>query len=289
MQPFFSLVCVTNNRRSEFERLLDSLLLQAKIFELIIIDQNKNCLIEDLVSNYSKHFDIIHKKVSFNNLSKGRNLGVKYSRGKVLCFPDDDCWYSPDFFSGLEKYLAVNPGIKLGCTNWVDPSQDPKIYMFSGDNGVFDKPTLFKNAASICIFVYKELFSKSDGFNEKFGLGDDSIVKAGEDQEFLLRLSMNVNAYKVYDIYVCHLISARVWNKYMENRIVGSGASDFYIKRKYISKGQAYMDVLWWVVGALYNLVRFRKKNFKWYYLKLKGVFSLVSKINNDKYSVIKA
>ena len=145
------------------------------------------------------------------------------------------------------------------------------------------KHELFEYAACICLFFRKTVLERFGGFNEKLGLGDDTLAKAGEEQELLFRLYENkVEIYKAFDLFVFHPINNRVWNNYFEQRVIGAGATDFYLISKYFGKRKGLKTLLLWAGGLSYNLLRMRVQYRKWYYLKLKGAFLLSGKLKYE-------
>jgi hypothetical protein len=180
-------------------------------------------------------------------------------------------------------HLDKNVELPIFFTNWTDPTQQPHRIMFPFSEGVMSVKEVFENASSICIVLRKDIFFLNNGFNEKMGLGDGTVVKAGEDQELLLRLqSKGFDVFKVLELSVYHLIDSRVWNKSFEQRIIGSGATDYYLLSKYFGLKKALMTFSWWVAGCMYNLLRLRKKNFKWFFLKIKGAIFLSRNLSRD-------
>src|SRR5271166_4064415 len=91
-----SLVVVTLNRVSELERLFASLDKQSyKDFEVILVDQNPD-------------LDIRHLR-SGRGLSRGRNVGLPFAKGDIICFPDDDCWYPEDLLETVKEWFDSHP------------------------------------------------------------------------------------------------------------------------------------------------------------------------------------
>ncbi|MGZ8159084.1 MAG: glycosyltransferase family 2 protein [Methylobacter sp.] len=99
-----SLVLATLGRDKDVEVFLESLLHQTyKDFELIIIDQNKDGKIDALVEPFKDCFDVKHVKVDFTGNARARDYGISLAQGRIIGFPDDDCFYEKDV---LEKVLA---------------------------------------------------------------------------------------------------------------------------------------------------------------------------------------
>ena len=108
VKPKFSLVLCTINRKKEVDKFLESLARQTfRRFEVIIVDQNKDGLLDDTIKKWQNLLMIEHIKVDFQ-ASKARNFGIRYIKGSLIAFLDDDCEYQS---STLEKpkYLRQNP------------------------------------------------------------------------------------------------------------------------------------------------------------------------------------
>lgn len=278
-QPGMSLICATKNRHAELRRLLTSLQKQTvQLFEIIIVDQNESLLIVDLVEEFKRHLTITHIRCSFASNTKARNEGVRHASFLWLAFPDDDCWYPEDTIAKLLECIEneVPNGIFI---NWSDPSPVPKT-MFSFESGNMKLDEAFVLASCICIFFNKETFHAAGGFNEKMGLGSDTLVKAGEEQDLMLNvISRGGRIYKTPDIQVFHPITERTWDRSFRERIKSQGACDVYFIRKYRSWVQALRLQLYWFGGIIFNLIRGRKKNTEWYFYKLWGSIILANKL----------
>lgn len=99
-----SLVLATLGRDKELVDFLKSLLYQSyKDFELIVIDQNQDGMIDAIVEKFSQCFEIRHIKVQFKGNARARDYGIGLARGRILAFPDDDCVYDKDV---LRKVVA---------------------------------------------------------------------------------------------------------------------------------------------------------------------------------------
>lgn len=94
---YLSIVVPTLGRRQEVQQLLKSIEASnlESGYEILIVDQNQNGMIDDVINEFKNKLPVTHYKVEFNGVSKARNYGIKKSRGEVICFPDDDAEYTP--------------------------------------------------------------------------------------------------------------------------------------------------------------------------------------------------
>lgn len=266
-----TLVCATRDRVVELERLFESLANQSKkAFELILVDQNTDERLSSLIEKYSALFAI--RRLSMNNIgiAAARNVALPFAQYRWVGFPDDDCWFGPRF---MERLLSVVSRDEYDgvFVNWRDPSSEARIaFSFSPGKMLFDEG--FSLVASICLFVKADALMTTGGFNEKFGLGPNSVVKAGEDQEVILRLlAGGYHIEKVPDLFVFHPIGIRPWDHRFLQRIQGQGACDVYFKKVYQGVFPAFGMLGRWLVAIIYNLIRLRKRNLLWYSHKLYG------------------
>lgn len=280
VQPGLSLICATKNRHEELRRLLVSLQAQtSKQFELIIVDQNESELILDLVEEFRSNINIIHIRYSFSSNTKARNEGARHASCGWLGFPDDDCWYPAETIAKLNQQIAKGE-IEGVFINWSDPLPITPKKMFSFEPGAMKLEETFTLASCICIFFKAETFHQVNGFNEKMGLGIDTIVKAGEEQDLMLKIiSAGGRIYKDPTTLVCHPMNERAVDEGFRNRIKSQGACDIYFTRKYKSRFEALKLQGYWVAGIFYNLLRGRKKNRQWYFYKLSGAITLAHKL----------
>lgn len=269
-----SLICATRNRTVEVARLFESLREQTSgNFELILVDQNEGQVLNDLVTRFNRYFTIIHLRQSEPNNSKARNFGTQYSNFNWIGFPDDDCWYPSDFIEKMND--AIEQGLDGVFINWKDPTSRPNKMRFQLVSGIMTIEEAFTLASAICLFLRKARFQEVGGFNEKLGLGVTTIIKAGEEQELTLRLLQSkAQIFKSTSIVVYHAMHEREWSAAFKDRISSQGACDFLFTRKYKTTFASYSLLMVWSLGLLYNLVRVRKRNFQWYWLKLRGALT---------------
>jgi glycosyltransferase involved in cell wall biosynthesis len=275
-----SLICPTKGRYHELNRLLNSLELQRdKKFELIIVDQNCNNLIDDLVERYKDKILISHLKIPARSVSSARNAALKKAKGEWLGFPDDDCWMPEDFVGQVLKRLeCINAdGIFV---NWSDPTLSIPVSMFEFSDGWMTVQDGFHLVSSICIYLRRISVEVVSGFNECLGLGEKTIVKAGEDQDLILRmLHQNMRIYKDSSISIFHPIGKREWNTNFHIRIIGQGACDLYFHWKYLGFFNSIKLTINWFFRMTFNLIRLNRRNFLWYYYKLYGAMKYSWKI----------
>jgi glycosyltransferase involved in cell wall biosynthesis len=184
--PLISLVTCTLGRKDKLLRLLDSLQRQETAqFELILVDQNAPGFLDAELEPFKSLFTIEHLHTP-RGLSLGRNLGLQQARGRLVAFPDDDCWYRPltlhqvvglfdshtalDFVTG-RTFDAANIS-SLSPTLDVAARIGRKNYLVCGNSN-----TIFARTAAV---------RRIGGFDEHLGVGAATPFQSGEESDLLL-------------------------------------------------------------------------------------------------------
>ena len=185
--PFFSLVISTKGRSEELRPLLRSLDRQTfPNFEVIIVDQNEDDRLGQIVQEKWK-FSLTHvPKGGERGLSRGRNAGLRYCRGTYICFPDDDCWYMPNFLSFAADRLEETGADILTGRAADDAGKDV--------NGRYANTAQAIRHANVWItqiewvaFFRRALLESVGGYDVEIGVGASSPWQSGEGQDLVLR------------------------------------------------------------------------------------------------------
>jgi glycosyltransferase involved in cell wall biosynthesis len=277
-RPLMSFICATKNRYDDVNRLVQSLAAQSdREFELIVVDQSDDDRLAPLLSDVTA-FPLHHIRTREFANTRARNIGLQSAKGEWVAFPDDDCWYHTQVVSDVRTAIASAPGYNGIFINWEDP--DRRVTMFNFAAGEMGRTEPFDLASCICLFLKRESVLEVKGFNERLGLGAGTVIKAGEEQELMLRmLHRNMRIMKKPDIVVYHAIRPREWNDEFAERIKGQGACDVFFRRKYIGYFAGWKLLARWTAAFFFNLLRFNKKNALWYYYKLSGGINSSSQI----------
>src|ERR1700683_4030277 len=111
--PVLSMVLCTIGRTREVTRLLTSLLHQSfSDFEIVLVDQNSPGYLKDILEQFGGRLSV-HAVRSDVGLSRARNVGLKFARGRIICFPDDDCWYERDVAKRVFDFFDRNSDIDV--------------------------------------------------------------------------------------------------------------------------------------------------------------------------------
>lgn len=184
----FSLVIGTLGRVGSLVSLLNSLLLQKyKNFEVIIVDQNPDNLLFEPVQQFITKIKIIHLQCD-PGISKARNLGIKYSTGDIIAFPDDDCWYDSSVLEDAYNFFYSNLDLDGLTGICIDAHGKHSAGKFDEIPGLVTFENVWRRAISTTIFVRKSYAITSDGFDEKLGLGSNTRWQSGEETDFMVRI-----------------------------------------------------------------------------------------------------
>jgi glycosyltransferase involved in cell wall biosynthesis len=198
-----SLVVSTLNRSQELTNLLQSLVHQdTKDFEVIIVDQNTDDRLVQIVDPRRWPYPVHHLRTpGQRGVSRGRNAGWKRATGRCVLFPDDDCWYPPEFLSkGIALLNAHNAASVTGRAT-DEAGRDI--------NGRFEKAATWVDRVNVwttqiewVAFYRREALLAVDGFDEEIGIGASTPWGASEGQDLTLRLlAAGLTAY--YDPSLC--------------------------------------------------------------------------------------
>lgn len=183
--PYFSLIIATCNRPEELGRLLQSLGEQTfKNFEVIVVDQSDPSF-QDLVREAvgSAALPATYVLDVGKGLSRARNNGMRRAKGRVLAFPDDDCWYAPDLLERVAKVFERDPELVVLSGTYSEPGRwNPR---FRRQPARLNLWNIFSCVSAVTVFVRHEAVRGIE-FNENIGVGTN--LPAGEEMEFVIRM-----------------------------------------------------------------------------------------------------
>jgi glycosyltransferase involved in cell wall biosynthesis len=220
----FSLILATLGRSTELSRFLYHLAEQTYTsIELIVIDQNQDDILSSVLEPYRNKFPINHLKSS-PGLSKARNLGLKHASGKIITFPDDDCWYPRDLLYKLRQFFIDYPEIH-GFTGRSVDENGLSLHKFDRHSGYLTKLNTWTRTSSIALFFRAEVVERVGYFDETLGLGSGTLWGASEDVDYPLRvLTLGYRLYYDPDIVVYHPYARQAGYETLAKRAFQYGA-----------------------------------------------------------------
>lgn len=184
--PKITLVISTKGRRLVLNRLFSSLSTQTlQDFSVILVDQNREDFLRAPLSKCERGVDYLHTP-NETGISRGRNRGAREADSELLIFPDDDCWYPPDF---LERAHALMSGKKLDALTGkpVDPAGNVRG-RFETDPQWITRKNVWTTQIEWLAVWRRDMFEKVGGFDEEVGVGAETPWQSAEGQELMLRV-----------------------------------------------------------------------------------------------------
>jgi glycosyltransferase involved in cell wall biosynthesis len=167
-EVFISVVITVKNEEKHISDLLDSLVIQEKPFEIIIVDAHSEDRTRKIVKKYQKEYDFIHLYEKSGSRGEGRNYGVKKAKGEFVAFTDGDDIVNPFWLREIRKSFKEGADIVAGKT----------IYIGYGPWEKLERVELFYRGFDVtypsCNLAYrKSLFEKIGGFDPWFITAED--------------------------------------------------------------------------------------------------------------------
>jgi glycosyltransferase involved in cell wall biosynthesis len=196
--PALSIVLCTIGRSREIARLLTSLLRQSfSDFEIILVDQNPPGYLRDILEQFTGRLSV-HLVRSDPGLSRARNVGLKLARGRIICFPDDDCWYEGDVAQRVFDFFDRNSDIDVLLGRTVAQDGVKSTGSFRLTSGPVSKWNVWVSGCSTTLFVRQNVTKRVGGFDESLGVGCGTIFQSGEETDFVLN-SLKLGFKSFYD------------------------------------------------------------------------------------------
>lgn len=191
--PAISLIVATRNRQKELENFLLHLERQTcRDFEIVVVDQSDELGVEESLRQHGlRHQYIRSEKLG---LAYNRNLGLPLAGGRIISFPDDDCWYPPDLLAHVVEWFEKHPEIDMLSTAECNPEgrpmvpKDPPAAGFCSDQpiGLFPERSVWMVQSSM-LFMRRKVSSTVGFMNEAMGVGTHTKYQSGEETDYFLR------------------------------------------------------------------------------------------------------
>jgi glycosyltransferase involved in cell wall biosynthesis len=179
-----SVVVPLYNKISTIERTIDSILLQRRpADEIIVVDDCSTDGSGDLVAAKYPDLQLIRK--SNGGVSSARNKGISVATGNYVAFLDSDDWWSENVLAAFYKLInrfahaamytvshyRFDSGRfiqkKIGISEDSIMNGDKFIGLYSTNSGLI-------NSSSVC--VKKKILQDLDGFPECYNTGEDTYL-----------------------------------------------------------------------------------------------------------------
>lgn len=186
--PAVSLVVSTLGDAVDLDRLFDSLDAQTfRDFDVVVVNQNDADVLAHRLAAQRRSFPLTHLHTpGHRGASRGRNTGWRATRGRVVLFPDDNCWYPPDFLDNALATMAARGADVL--TGRVADAAGRTILAACGPVAVrIDRASVWAAGIEWMTLVRREVIATIGGYDEAIGVGAATPWQAGEGQDLLLR------------------------------------------------------------------------------------------------------
>ena len=184
--PEFSLIVATKGRTNELARLIASVDAQTDAdYELIIVDQNEDDRLVPIIQ-YSTHREKISWLRCETGVSRARNLGIENARGKIIAFPDDDCWYPPGVLRAVSSWFDAHLPYEILCLNSLDRDGARSGNRWFQDSCDLNLFKVFRTSVGYAYFIRSQGVARAVRYDEGIGPGANTPYLASEDSDFIL-------------------------------------------------------------------------------------------------------
>ena len=194
----FSLIVPTLGRRKEVRRLLASLEAQTcRDFEVIVVDQNPDDLLDAVCREFAGRLPLQHLKVESRGAARARNRGLGLATGAIINFPDDDCEFTPELLARVAAGFAESRELDALFARAIDPvSGESSGTRFDPRSQPVTAGNLYQTTIEFTMFARRSLFDEVGLLDEKLGVG--TYFGAEEGADFVLR-ALYLRKRLVYD------------------------------------------------------------------------------------------
>lgn len=235
--PFFSVVIPSYNHGNFIEKAINSVLKQTfRSYEVIIIDNYSTDETKNILKKYKNK--IIYKKIHNNGvIGKSRNLGIKISKGKWICFLDSDDEWFPKKLNCIYN-IAMQKEVQVICNNEIIIRESSKYYWRYGPFTKFFYKDLLTNGN--CISTSGSCVKKKFIDSKQIFFSEKKEFTTVEDYDFFLNLAF----YNAKFIFI---------NKFLGNHNLHtrSNSANYRLHRN------ALTNLL---IHHIYNVQNFEKK-----------------------------
>tara|TARA_B100000035_G_C21008562_1_gene558512 strand:+ start:940 stop:1836 length:897 start_codon:yes stop_codon:yes gene_type:complete len=194
----FSVIIPTYNQSKYLERAINSVLLQKKNYEIIVIDNFSSDDTEEVVKKYKGNYLKYIKSNNFGIIGKSRNIGIENSIAPWIAFLDsDDEWYE-NKLNILEEFIKKYPEYDV-ITNdeeiFYEETKKKKIFQYGPyTNNFYKKLILDGNCISTSATIVKKSFLRKN----KILFSEKKEFASVEDYDFFLNLALNHAKFKFF-------------------------------------------------------------------------------------------
>ena len=196
-----SIIIPTIGRKSKLVELLQSIFSMNNLsydFEVIIIDQNPPCYLDETLKDFINYKNInIYKPLKIG-LSHAKNYGSGLANGDFITFPDDDCTVFSDTYElAINKIVTLKLDIISG--KCIDEYGNDSVSKFKNNEYFLNSKTIDGGFIEATSVISKKILTKYK-YDENLGAG--AFFGAHEGFDWLFRILKKEN----YNIYYSNFI-----------------------------------------------------------------------------------
>lgn len=256
--PEFSLIVTTKGRVVELAKLLQSLERQLpESFEVILSDQNEDDRLLPLLDCHRERLQIVHVR-SEGGASRGRNAGLARARGRLIAFPDDDCWYPDGLLAKVRGLFEAHPEWDMMCGRSLGDDMRPTQGRWVAEPTSVCRSNALQMSIEYTMFCRAPAVAAAGGFDETLGVGAGTRWGAGEGTDFLLSALGSGSAIMYTpDIQVHHPEKFADYSRPSRDRQSGYARGIGYVLHKHkFSLAEAFSTIIRPLGGAVLFLAR---------------------------------
>ncbi|AWI75268.1 glycosyl transferase [Parazoarcus communis] len=201
-----SLVVATMDRPDLLRRLLDSLVIQTRLpDQVILVDQSRDDLSEAVAAEFSERLNLLVLRAPPRGAPAARNIGLRHVDGDVIGFPDDDCWYPVGAVERVHGEFSKDDHLDIFSGMSFNEKGVPSQGRWATVRQTIDRYSAWVTQTQYTTFYRKAVFEKVGNFREELGTGAGTLWGSGEETEFMIR-SVDRGCHAVYDpsFYIHH-------------------------------------------------------------------------------------
>jgi glycosyltransferase involved in cell wall biosynthesis len=253
--PKVTLVIATRGRTWQLERLLLSLRAQTfREFEVIVVSQNPSGSLAPLLE-HSWPFPLsCIETPDERGVSVARNRGWRAARGAIVQFPDDDCWFPPEFLAvGVRRLEASRSDLLSGIT--VNRQGRPINGRFAQAACPITRRGVWTRQMEGITFIRRDLLVRMGGYNPLIGIGAPTPWQAAEGPDFIFR-ALTAGARCRFDpgVFGFHReIATSDLNPELVDKLCSYARGMGFVLRR---NGNGLDTALYWSARPLFNALR---------------------------------
>lgn len=267
----FSIIICTFNGAQRLPLVLSSIerlsIPESSTGELIIVDNNSTDQTRSIVEKFSLNFPLPLRYCfeGSQGLSYARNTGIKYAKGEIIIFTDDDCIVDANWL--IEILLEFRSDAELmvlgGRIELYNQNDQPITLRRLTERRLFSSPQQIFSLLAGCNMAFrKSAFMSIGEFDVHYGAGQK--IPSAEDSDFFYR-TFRLNHKMVYcpNVLIYHnhgRRSDKQVDKLKKGYVIGQGAlyCKYMLKKDAIIRNLFENELKRIIKTIIFNLDQFQ-------------------------------